>query len=247
MQRLEAEMNRGKAEFPSPAPGEGLWQYLHRKDLEIWSPDNFLLTPVLIFDQLEELFYRSRGSCGHIQKVLDDLADLIENRIPTGTGCCRPCAARPDRHVFSALPHPAGLPRRFPAGNRHLEGQGPVVASRTGFACCPCRASRQSRLPDRPERRSWRTAWPPASSILSPTPMRRQVTAKRLLTLNPSSSASAAISSISNAFTPMPKKIDATLVAHSAQNILEAFYQEAIRGMPENVPLFYREPSDSGQ
>ena len=44
--------------------------------------DNFPLTPVLVFDQFEELFSRSGGKVELIAQVFDGLADLIENRIP---------------------------------------------------------------------------------------------------------------------------------------------------------------------
>lgn len=81
-QRLEQELERAQAECPARDADEGLWEYLHRKDVEIWSRDNFLLTPVLIFDQFEELFSRSGSDPERISQVLDNLADLIENRIP---------------------------------------------------------------------------------------------------------------------------------------------------------------------
>ena len=80
--RLEEELDAAKAEYPAPDRDETLWEYLHRKDLEIWSEDNFPLTPVLVFDQFEELFSRSGGNVELVQHVFDSLADLIENRIP---------------------------------------------------------------------------------------------------------------------------------------------------------------------
>ena len=82
LRRLEEEFARAKVEHSEPESGEGLWEYLHRKDLEVWSEDNFPLTPVLVFDQFEELFSRSGGNVELIGKVFDALADLIENRIP---------------------------------------------------------------------------------------------------------------------------------------------------------------------
>ncbi len=81
-QRLIEELDRTNSEYPRPADDESLWEYLHRKDLEIWSADNFPLTPVLVFDQFEELFSRSGGNEEFIQRVFNGLADLIENRIP---------------------------------------------------------------------------------------------------------------------------------------------------------------------
>jgi len=80
-QRLMEELLRTKAEF-TPRGDENLWDYLHRKDLEIWTTDNFPLTPVLIFDQFEELFSRSIENSKRIERILDGLGDLIENRIP---------------------------------------------------------------------------------------------------------------------------------------------------------------------
>jgi WD40 repeat protein len=82
MRRLQEELGRAKAEHSAPQGDEGLWEYLHRRDLEAWSEDNFPLVPVLVFDQFEELFSRSRGNVALITEVFDGLADLIENRIP---------------------------------------------------------------------------------------------------------------------------------------------------------------------
>ena len=81
-QHLSEEIERAGAECPARNDGEGLWEYLHRKDIEIWSSDNFLLTPILVFDQFEELFTHSGGDAERIRQVFDNLADLIENRIP---------------------------------------------------------------------------------------------------------------------------------------------------------------------
>jgi WD40 repeat protein len=81
-QGLKDALEGVNAEFPEPAPHQSLWEYLHRKNREIWSADNYPLTPVLVFDQFEELFSRSGGNVDLISRVFDDLADLIENRIP---------------------------------------------------------------------------------------------------------------------------------------------------------------------
>jgi len=81
-QGLKDALADANAEFPEPAPNQSLWEYLHRKNAEIWSADNYPLTPVLVFDQFEELFSRSGGNVDLIRRVFDDLADLIENRIP---------------------------------------------------------------------------------------------------------------------------------------------------------------------
>jgi WD40 repeat protein len=80
--RLKAELDATNAEYSARQHDEGLWEYLHRKDLELWSSDNFPLVPVFVFDQFEELFSRSEGNVELIEHVFDGLADLIENRIP---------------------------------------------------------------------------------------------------------------------------------------------------------------------
>src|SRR5262249_11925127 len=49
--RFHEELARVEAEFPERANNDGLWEYLHRSDMEIWSKDNFPLTPLLVFDQ----------------------------------------------------------------------------------------------------------------------------------------------------------------------------------------------------
>jgi hypothetical protein len=70
------------ADVALPHPGEGLWAWLQRESVPIWTHDNFQVTPILVFDQFEELFSRG-GSVARIEKVLLQLADLIGNRIPT--------------------------------------------------------------------------------------------------------------------------------------------------------------------
>lgn len=63
-----------------PEPGEGLWAYLQRRERPLWSADNFPVTPVLVFDQFEEVFSRG-GSPAHVKQVLDPLADLVGDRL----------------------------------------------------------------------------------------------------------------------------------------------------------------------
>jgi WD40 repeat protein len=81
--RLTEALASVKADYPLPDSDETLWEYLHRVDAEFWSEDNFPLTPVLVFDQFEELFSRTGGNLELIRQVFNSLADLIENRIPS--------------------------------------------------------------------------------------------------------------------------------------------------------------------
>ena len=68
-------------EAPARDPGESLWHWLHRKDFELWSADNRPWTPVLVFDQFEELFSRTGGDATRVGAVFEALADLAENRL----------------------------------------------------------------------------------------------------------------------------------------------------------------------
>lgn len=98
MQKLLQALAAASAEFSPAAAGESLWRYLHRRDLEIWSHDNYPLIPVLIFDQFEEIFSQGEWNPGRIQPTFNALADLIENRIPSEL-----IAADADRHTLSEL------------------------------------------------------------------------------------------------------------------------------------------------
>jgi len=67
------------------APGESLWEFLHHRDDVLRDAAGATLSPLLIFDQFEELFTlaqtdefgRSRAA-----RFIEELADLVENRPP---------------------------------------------------------------------------------------------------------------------------------------------------------------------
>jgi hypothetical protein len=64
---------------PADGSGLGLWEFFHA--VEFWSPRNDLLTPVLVFDQFEEVF--TVGRTRHeTAEFIQQLADLAENRMP---------------------------------------------------------------------------------------------------------------------------------------------------------------------
>jgi WD40 repeat protein len=75
-----------QAEAPDarlPEEDEPIWEYLHRRDVELWSVRNFLLTPVIVLDQFEEVFTLGARVPGLVEKFRDEFGDLVENRIPT--------------------------------------------------------------------------------------------------------------------------------------------------------------------
>jgi tetratricopeptide (TPR) repeat protein len=66
-------------EAPEPSEAETLWEFFHRA--QIWNEKNRLLTPLLVFDQFEEIFTLGRGD-ERVKPFLVEISDLIENRIP---------------------------------------------------------------------------------------------------------------------------------------------------------------------
>jgi WD40 repeat protein len=65
-----------------PEDDESLWEYLHRKDFELWSAQNYLLTPVIVIDQFEEIFTLGERVPGLVEEFRNAFGDLAENRIP---------------------------------------------------------------------------------------------------------------------------------------------------------------------
>ena len=64
---------------PPPGAEETLWEYFH--STRIWDQRNHLLTPVIVFDQFEELFTLGMNDT-RASQLLDILEELVENRIP---------------------------------------------------------------------------------------------------------------------------------------------------------------------
>ena len=83
-----------------PAEDESLWEYLHRADFELWSAQNYPLTPVIVIDQFEELFTLGERVPDLVREFMNDLGDLAENRIPADV------AARIDNDEAEARPLP---------------------------------------------------------------------------------------------------------------------------------------------
>jgi tetratricopeptide (TPR) repeat protein len=62
-----------------------LWEYFHHRDGRWWSSKNRPLTPVIIFDQFEEIFTLGQGSLRRMERTeafLEELSALIYNRPP---------------------------------------------------------------------------------------------------------------------------------------------------------------------
>jgi hypothetical protein len=66
-------------------PGESLWEFLHHRGDVLRDASGHALTPLLIFDQFEEIFTLAQGDdFGRRRAVefVEELADLVENRPP---------------------------------------------------------------------------------------------------------------------------------------------------------------------
>jgi WD40 repeat protein len=79
---IVAQAQAARIEAPEPRAGETLWQYFHRPDADFWDERNYPSTPVLVFDQFEELFTKSREVAEHANEVIEQLADLAEGASP---------------------------------------------------------------------------------------------------------------------------------------------------------------------
>ena len=69
----------------SAVTGESLWEFLHHRDDVLKDAGGRTLTPILIFDQFEEIFTLAQSDDAgrkRAQEFLRDLADLVENRPP---------------------------------------------------------------------------------------------------------------------------------------------------------------------
>jgi len=67
------------------AEGESLWEFLHHRDDVLRDESGNTLTPLLIFDQFEEIFTLAQSDefgRGRAARFIADLADLVENRAP---------------------------------------------------------------------------------------------------------------------------------------------------------------------
>src|SRR6185295_15457570 len=69
-----------------PTGDESLWSFFHRRDAELWSERNRCpVTPVIVFDQFEEIFtLGEEDEASRVQSAafLAELGDLVENRPP---------------------------------------------------------------------------------------------------------------------------------------------------------------------
>lgn len=79
---VSAEAAACGVEAPATRESDTLWEFFQRRGNDFWDERNRLVTPVLIFDQFEEIFLRRRAAAETITVFLRDLADLALRRPP---------------------------------------------------------------------------------------------------------------------------------------------------------------------
>jgi WD40 repeat protein len=76
-QEIASEAAAHGVEVPEMPRSRTLWKCFHRRDAEFWGARNQLLTPVLVFDQFEEIFTKGGIDSARVTSFLDELADLV--------------------------------------------------------------------------------------------------------------------------------------------------------------------------
>src|SRR5947207_6291514 len=83
--RLTARLSGEWTQPGVAVEGESLWEFLHHRDDVLRDATGNTVTPLLIFDQFEEIFTLAQGDDfgrKRAAQFLEDLADLVENRPP---------------------------------------------------------------------------------------------------------------------------------------------------------------------
>ncbi|OQW42186.1 MAG: hypothetical protein A4S08_01955 [Proteobacteria bacterium SG_bin4] len=80
---IEAAAQAVQAKMPARQDDETLWEYFQRQGNAFWSQRNRLLTPVLVFDQFEEIFTLGAfRRADEAKAFLEAIADVAEGRAP---------------------------------------------------------------------------------------------------------------------------------------------------------------------
>lgn len=82
---LETALTAAGIEVPPRLPGDSLWAWLHRHDVDFWGPRQELVVPVFVIDQFEEIFTLQAGGLQGDPKraeLLETLVCLGRNQPP---------------------------------------------------------------------------------------------------------------------------------------------------------------------
>ncbi|MCB1984601.1 MAG: hypothetical protein H6936_14820 [Burkholderiales bacterium] len=233
--KLQNALTEAQADFTLLKNNTDLWQYLHRRDLEVWSHDNYPLTPVLVFDQFEEIFSRGAGNTAHIQSNLDNLADLIENRIPA-----KLTESLANRDQMQPLDL---MSQRYRVVLAFREDFLPEMESWREQV--PSLLRNRLRLRPMSRERAIEAVASAGAAVLAPD------VAEPLVNFvgNLESGSSGTVTVIEPVLLSLccyqlnqrrspAGKVDLTLLKQAGQDILQDFYDDALNGMPEHVAIF---------
>ena len=91
-------------EAPAREPAETLWEFFYRKDALWWNDRHHLMTPLLVFDQFEEIFTigrRNTDTVLSVQQFLEDLRGIVLGSAPAAVKAR--CDADPDQALRYSL------------------------------------------------------------------------------------------------------------------------------------------------
>ncbi|MDM0053545.1 hypothetical protein [Variovorax sp. J22R115] len=80
---VEAAARAGALEATADFDAPSLWELFHREAFDLWDARNRLVSPVLVFDQFEEIFQiidDDPAAAPRVRALLDAIAELVENR-----------------------------------------------------------------------------------------------------------------------------------------------------------------------
>ena len=89
--RLAADL--WQYDIPSEVASGSPWEYFRRRKERFWGPGDTLATPVIVFDQFEEVFRREGPdtiSQGALDGFLRDLSEIVSGAVPRGSGKAPP-------------------------------------------------------------------------------------------------------------------------------------------------------------
>lgn len=241
---LRRTIEEQQVDAPAFAEGETLWEYLHRSPFELWSTQNYLLTPVLVIDQFEEVFTLGERLGADVERFRTDLGDLAENRIPdTVTARIADAAQTGAALDLRGMPYKVILTLRedfLP----HLEGWRPAIPS--------LGRSRVRLLPMRPEQ-ALSAVYDTAPHLMD-RPLARRIVAfvaAAQTTKGEAAPADAAAGEIEPALLSLfcrglnerrksqgQERFDDRLLEGVQQSIIADYYQSCVNAFPESVSRF---------
>jgi tetratricopeptide (TPR) repeat protein len=228
--------------------GETLWEFLHHRDDVLKDPAGRTLTPILIFDQFEEIFTLAQSDDAgrrRAQEFLADLADLVENRPPADlearidrdeTDAARFDFARADYRILISLRED------YLAHLEGLKGQMPSVT--------------QNRM-----RLARMTGLQAVSAVMAPAPHLVTETVAEAVVRFVAGGADLARAEVEPSLLSLicrelnnariaqgHAEISADLLAGSRDTILSEFYERALSDQPPGVRVFIEDEmlTDSG-